>query len=100
MHCNKILKLLEVATYDTSVVFVGGIAKYFMNNKNINDVNDIDIVVDNVEKLKQKYKLTYHKTDGAWFEIEDVAFDIFIKKLDEEIFVTIIDGIKIKHTAC
>lgn len=97
---NKIIKLLEVASYDTSVVFVGGIAKYFMKNKNIDDVLDIDIVVDNVEKLKEKYILTYDAVDKAWFEIEDVAFDIFIKKLDEEIFTIIIDGIEIKHTAC
>ena len=100
VHNNKIVKLLEVASYDTSIVFVGGIAKYFMKNKNIDNVSDIDIVIENVEKLKQKYTLTYDSVDKAWFEIEDVAFDIFIKKLDEEIFTTVIDGIEIKHTSC
>lgn len=95
---NKIIKLLEVASYDESVVFVGGIAKYFMKNKDIDNVIDIDIVVNNVDKLKEKYTLNFMSIDRAWFEIDKLAFDIFIKELNEPIYTTIIDGIEIKHT--
>jgi hypothetical protein len=96
---NKIIKLLEVASYDTSIVFVGGIAKYFMKNKDINNVSDIDIVINNIDRLKEKYTLNFMSIDRAWFEIDKVAFDIFIKELNEPIYTTIIDGIEIKHTA-
>lgn len=103
MH-HKINKIKELIEIDNSIIFVGGIAKYFMGNKDLENVKDLDFVIKDINKLNTKYDLILLPKvkpieERAYCISDNIQLDIFIREINEPIFTTIIDGIEIKHTA-